>query len=437
MQGVEVRYAERDGRCIAFEVFGEGPCDVLVHQVCYPIDLTWELPQLASFMEALGSFARVIAFDSRGAGASDPIHDQGVATLEGWCDDVLAVLDAAGADRVTSLDMTTGIGGVILAATYPERLRSLIVTHLRTSSPEVRNMTPQQLNAAARGYLGVESLEVMNPRVAHDPVLRDWWGRAHRLLLSPETARDFFEWSGRMDVGHVLPSVWVPTLVLHRRDNRVFEIEASRALARQIPQSRFVELPGSETDVFLGDTSPVLAEIREFLAQPDVAVADDRPLATVLFTDMVASTEQLAARGDSAWRRVLDDHDRTVSRIVSSYRGRLVRTTGDGILATFDGPARAVRCALAVHDAAHDQGITLRAGLHTGEIELRASDIAGIAVHIASRIAALAQPNEVLVSRTVVDLTAGSGLRFEARGEHELKGVPGTWPTFAAHANED
>jgi class 3 adenylate cyclase len=183
----------------------------------------------------------------------------------------------------------------------------------------------------------------------------------------------------------------------------------------------------------LGDTAPVLAEIGRFLAESDVATAQDRPLATVLFTDMVASTEQLAAAGDDAWRRLLDSHEAIMDRIVAEYRGRVINHTGDGLLATFDGPARAVRCAAAILAAAHDQGITLRAGLHTGEIELRTSDVAGIAVHIASRIAAMADPNEILVSRTVVDLTAGSGLQFEPRGEHQLKGVPGTWPTFAAN----
>jgi class 3 adenylate cyclase len=436
VQGVEVRYAERDGKCLAFEVFGDGPCDVLVQQVCYPIDLTWDLPQLASFMATLGSFARVIAFDSRGEGASDPISDPGAATLEGWCDDVLAVLDAAGADRVTCFDMTLGVGGAILAATYPDRVRSLILMHLRTSVPETRDMSPAELRAAARAWVGIESLETMNPRVAHDPVLRDWWGRAHRLLLSPEAARDYFEWSTRMDVGPVLPSVRVPTLVLHRRDNHIYDIEGSRAMARQIPQARFVELSGSETDAFLGDTGPLLAEVREFLAEPDADLAHDRPLATVLFTDIVSSTEQLVARGDEGWRRFLDDHERTMNKLVTKYRGRLVKTTGDGILATFDGPARAVRCAVALGRAAHDQGITLRAGLHTGEIELRASDIAGIAVHVASRIAALAGPNEILVSRTVVDLTAGSDLDLRPVGEHQLKGVPGSWTLFKIHPTD-
>ena len=433
VRGVGVRYAERDGKCLAFEVFGDGPCDVLVHQICYPIDLTWELPQLASFMRALGGFARVIAFDSRGEGASDPISDPGAATLEAWCDDVLAVLDAAGADRVTCFDMTNGVGGVMLAATYPDRVRSLIVTHLRTSFPENRDLSEEQRSAAARAFLGIESLEAANPRVAHDPVLRDWWGRARRLLLSPEAARGYFEWGARMDVGPLLSSIRVPTLVVHRRDNRAFDIEVSRAAASQIPSARFVDLPGSETDPFLGDTAPVLAQIERFLAEPEVGVGHDRVLSTVLFTDIVASTEQLAARGDDAWRRVLDDNDQTTGRVVADHRGRVVKQTGDGILATFEGPARAVRCATALLDAAANHGITLRAGLHTGEIELRASDVAGIAVHIAARIAALADPNEILVSRTVVDLTAGSGLRFEPRGDHQLKGVPGDWALFTTH----
>jgi class 3 adenylate cyclase len=224
----------------------------------------------------------------------------------------------------------------------------------------------------------------------------------------------------------------VPTLVMHRRENRVWDIATSRVAASKIQGARFVELPGSETDIFLGDTAPVLAEIEGFLREPETALAHDRVLATVLFTDIVASTEQLAASGDDAWGRALDEHDRTMDRLVARYRGRLVKSTGDGILATFDGPARAVRCAAELLDAAAAQGITLRAGLHTGEIEIRPTDVIGIAVHTANRISSLAEPSEILVSRTVVDLTAGSGLQFEPRGEHQLKGVPGTWPTFAA-----
>jgi class 3 adenylate cyclase len=346
-------------------------------------------------------------------------------------DYVHAVLAAVQASRVVLFD-ATGSSGVQAAATYPQHIQSLIVVNLRASFPELRLMSAGERAKRAKGLSGIESLEFHNPRVAHDPDIRRWWGRARRLLTSPEVALAQLEIGVRVDLEAILPSVRVPTLVLHRRDNQVFDIETSRVTASRIPDARFVELPGSESDLFLGETAPVFAAIEDFLAEPDTNVARERPLATVLFTDMVASTEHLAARGDEAWRRLLDDHDKTMSRIVAQYRGHLVRTTGDGILATFDGPARAVRCAAELLDAANHQGVTLRAGLHTGEIELRPSDIAGIAVHIASRIADIATPGQILVSRTVVDLTAGSGLQFEPRGEHELKGVPGTWPTFSA-----
>ena len=243
------------------------------------------------------------------------------------------------------------------------------------------------------------------------------------------------EWTARIDVESALSAVRVPTLVLHRRENRRWDLETSRAAASQIPDARFVEFPGSETPMFLGDSGPVLAEIEQFLNESEADVELDRPLATVLFTDLVASTEQLAARGDTAWRRLLDEHDKVTDRIVGEFRGRVIKQLGDGILATFDGPARAVRCAGALRTAANEQGLTLRAGLHTGEIELRSADVTGIAVVISQRISAVADPNEILVSRTVVDLTAGSGLEFTPRGEHQLKGVPGTWRTFAAPAS--
>jgi class 3 adenylate cyclase len=314
---------------------------------------------------------------------------------------------------------------------YPQRIQSLILTNLRASYPELRMMTAAQRERFAKTLHGIRSLEVGNPRVAHDPVLRQWWARARRLRTTREDQRAQVEWAVGVDNESVLPTVRVPTLVLHRRDNRMFDIEASRAAANLMPNATFVELPGSESDLFLGDTGQVFAAIEEFLSEPQVESTLDRPLATVLFTDMVASTEQLAARGDAAWRQVLDNVDRAMDRIVAKYRGRVISHSGDGMLATFDGPARAVRCATRLLEAAREQGLTLRAGLHTGEIELRASDVAGIAVHIASRIITLAEANEILASRTVVDLTAGSDLEFEPRDEHELKGVPGTWPIFA------
>jgi class 3 adenylate cyclase len=421
---------------MAYEVFGTGPVDVILGQAFCPIDLIWYLPQFASFMEALGGFARVIVFDGLGEGASDSFFFLEATTVEAIADQLSAVLDAAHVDRATFFDMAYGVNAVTFAAMHPQRVRSLILSHLRPSFPEVRDLSPEQLEEFARSYrYDIESLELQNPRLAHDPQLRQWWGTAHRLLMSPETLLQNLMFAARIDLEPVLPAVQAPTLVLNRRESRAADIELSRAAASKIPGARFVELPGSETSLFLGSTAPVLAEIEKFLREPEITASPDRVLATVLFTDIVASTEQLSASGDDAWGRTLDEHDRTMERLVAGYRGRVVKSTGDGILATFDGPARAVRCATEMIEAAAQQGITLRAGLHTGEIEIRPSDVIGIAVHTANRISALAEPSEILVSRTVVDLTAGSGLQFEPRGEHQLKGVPGTWPIFAAASN--
>ena len=430
----EVRYAELDGDFLAFSVFGDGPIDLAIAQSRFPIDLMWGLPQLAAFMEALGRLARVIVWDARGVGASDPLRgDTTAANAEKFADDAVAVLDAAESDRVTIFEMGSATS-VAFAATYPERVRSLILVNFRLSFPEVQG-SGAELKRLALKLRSPERLRFENPRSAHDPVLQRWWGHAMRLANSPEGMVRNLVSAQHADVYNVLPAmgtIRTPTLVLHRRDNRVWDIETSREAASRLPNARFVELPGAENDIFLGDTAPVLAEIEQFLRKPETEPVTDRVLSTVLFTDMVASTEQLAARGDDAWRRALDHHDSTMDRIVSEYRGKLVKTTGDGIVATFDGPARGVRCAAELLDAANRQGITLRAGLHSGEIELRPADIAGIAVHIASRIASLAQAREVLVSRTVVDLTGGSGLHFESRGDHKLKGVPGTWAIYAA-----
>jgi class 3 adenylate cyclase len=430
VRDAEVRYAERDGDYLAFSVFGEGPQDLAVTQSRFPIDLMWELPQLASFMEALGRMARVIVWDGRGFGASDPVAAAGPYTAEISAEDRRAVLDAADSDRVTMFEMSGSSASAIFAATYPERVRSLIEVNLRASYPELHSLSAKQRKKLAVRFRSPEQLRVENPRVAHDPGLQRWWVRAARLVSSPEQMARNME--GALDVTDVLPSIHVPTLVLHRRDNRVWDLETSRAAAALMPNARFVELPGAENDIYLGDTTPVLTEIERFLAEPEAKVVSDRVLATVLFTDMVASTEQLAERGDDAWRHLLDDYEKSTDRIVAEYRGRVVKQTGDGILATFDGAARAVRCAAALLEAANLQGITLRAGLHTGEIELGPKDVVGIAVHIANRISALADANEILVSRTVVELTGGSGLRFQPRGERQLKGVPGNWPTFAA-----
>jgi class 3 adenylate cyclase len=321
---------------------------------------------------------------------------------------------------------------VVFAGTYPQRTRSLILTHFRASFPELRGLNEDQRRKLARRLATTEGLRTENPRLAHDPELQRWWGRAHRLMNSPHATAESMELAAIADVSSVLHSVRVPTLVVHRRDNQVWDLETSRAAAGGIAGARFVELPGSEVSIFLGDTAPLLDAIEQFLREDEQVVAEDRPLATVLITDIVESTEQLVAVGDDAWRQSMDAHDHVVDRAVSAHRGRVVKHTGDGVLATFDGPARAVRCAEAIRDALAERGIVVRSGLHTGEIELRQTDVAGIAVHVASRVAALAGPGEVLASRTVVDLTAGSGITFDPRGEHQLKGVPGVWPIFAA-----
>jgi class 3 adenylate cyclase len=437
VRDAEVRYVERDGDYLAYTVFGKGPYDLAVAPNSVPIDLMWQFPQFAVFMEALGRMARVIAWDSRGFGSSDPVRDPQAAWSEEYADDVCAVLDAAGSDRATIFEMTTAGATMSFAATYPERVRSVIAVNLRSSWKKFLELSASQRKHLAMKLRSPEWLRVENPREAHDPVVQEWWGRACRLANSPSEMARSIEVAAHDDYSTALPLIRVPTLVLHRRDNRVWDVATSRAVASRIPGSRFVELPGAESAIFLGDTAPVLSEIGAFLREPETTPTHDRVLATVLFTDIVASTEQLAASGDDAWGRTLDEHDRTMERLVTRYRGRIVKSTGDGILATFDGPARAVRCAAEMIDAAGQQGITLRAGLHTGELELRPTDVVGIAVHTANRIAALAQPSEILVSRTVVDLTAGSGLQFEGRGDHELKGVPGSWPIFVARVREE
>lgn len=430
----EVRYAVRDGHSLAFEVFGDGPCDLVLLQSACPIDLLWDLPQLATFLERLGGLARVIAYDPRGQGASDRNPHIGAANMEHNCDDLLAVLDEVGSDRASILSLHGGTVAVMFAASYPERVQSLIVAHLRLSYPEFRTLSAEQRVTLARVLTTTQSLRAENPRVAHDPVLQQWWGRARRLLNPPdETARNI-EVAASIDVEAAARAIRIPTVVLHRRDNRIWDIGVSRAATTRIAGARFVELPGAETDIYLGDTTEVLAEIEQVLREERPS-STDRSLATVLFTDIDASTEQLAAVGDRAWRQILDEHDTTVDRVVVEHRGRVVKRMGDGLLATFDGPARAVRCAAAIRGAVAEHGRSVRSGLHTGEIELRDDDVVGIAVHIASRVAGLASPGEIFVSRTVVDLTAGSGIAFEPRGDHNLKGVPGEWPIFAATAS--
>jgi class 3 adenylate cyclase len=429
MRESEVHFVEHEGTSLAYTVFGTGPVDLLVQQALFPIDLMWDLAPLAAFLERLGRIARVIMFDTRGAGASDPLPEL-AAAVEKQADEILAVLDAAGSTRPSMLDLAYGTTGVALAATYPERLRSLVIYDQRTSFPYLRGATEVQLRKLARALVGVRALQAENPRLAHDPDLQRWWGRARRLMNSPAEKARAMEWAAAIDVSAILPAVRTPVLVLHRRENRMISVDQARETASAFPNARFVEIPGDEAAAFLGDTETTLREIEAFLAEDDHARDDDRPLATLLFADIVGSTEQLARVGDAPWRATLDRFDSIVEAAVAAHRGRVVNRAGDGVLAVFDGPARAVRCGASLRDALTADGCTLRVGLHTGEIELRGADVAGIAVHVASRISDEAAPGQVVVSRTVVDLTAGSGLTFEPLAVRSLKGVPGEWSLF-------
>jgi class 3 adenylate cyclase len=383
----------------------------------------------------------LILFDKRGSGSSDNVSVDALATLEHWSDDVVTVLNAVGSQRAAVLAAIVGSPiALLFAATHPDRISVLVLVNAAARIPadsDYPGLSPESVEdrvaAFSRTWGTGATVDLLAPSMSSDEAFRSWFARFCRVGNPPGMATAVFRAQLATDVRSALPLVQAPTLVIQRADVDVVATAAQgRYIAEHIPGARYVELPGRDPLPYVGDAVAVLEEIEEFLTGERSHMSTDRVLATVLFTDIVASTEQLATVGDDVWRHVLDDHDRTMSHLVDDYRGRVVRSTGDGILATFDGPARAVRCAAALLEAARAQGITLRAGLHTGEIELRPPDVAGIAVHIASRVASLAEGNEILVSRTVVDLTAGSGLDFEARGEERLKGVPGTWPIFAA-----
>jgi pimeloyl-ACP methyl ester carboxylesterase len=322
VRDVEVDYAVRDGAGIAYEVFGSGSVD-LVFSGRFPIDLMWDLPQLAYFLDALGKVARVIAYDNRGYGASDPLPTtDGAAGTESAAADLLAVMDAVGCDRASLLNLYGATHVVFFAATYPERVRSLIVAHLRTSYPELRGFSMEQRKKMARALATTRALRSENPRVAHDPVLQRWWERARRLGSSPEATARQMEWAADIDVESVLGSVRAPTLVLHRRDNHLWDLETSRAATARIPNARFVELPGSEMDVFLGDTAPALAEITRFIRQEEAIIGDERPLATVLFTD-------IADRRNSSLRQAIGPGGKC-SMTTTRPSTEPSRLTGDG-----------------------------------------------------------------------------------------------------------
>lgn len=435
----ETRYARAGDVRVAYQIVGEGRRDlVLVPGFVSHLELVWEYPPYERFMRRLASFARVIVFDKRGSGLSDPVG--AAATVEERIDDIRAVMDAAGSESADVFGWSEGaLMAAVFAAGFPERVSALVLYgsfargtpaegYPWASPPEAWELALQEDEEEFWGQ-GV-SLLMVAPSAFEDEALVRWWARFERQSMSPTMARAALRLCMELDIRDVLPTIRVPTLVVHRTDD-VLPVEGARWLAEQIQDARFVELPGDDHWPWISEPDEIVDEVDEFLTGERHESEPDRVLATVLFTDIVGSTERAAALGDRRWRDLLDQHDRLVRRELERHRGRAVKTTGDGVLATFDGPARAINCARAICERVRPLGIEARAGVHTGECELRNGDVGGIAVHIGARVADMAGPGEVVVSGTVKDLVVGSGLAFSERGTHSLKGAPGEWPLYA------
>ena len=393
---------------------------------------------MAQTFERYGRIGRIIAFDKRGTGLSDRVPLDRLPSLDERIDDITAVLDAAGSSSAVLFGQNHGSPlAILFAATFPERTKALILLDAFARfarAPDYPWGFPPELAPRVVAHMEEHwdephALRQIAPSYADDPEAREWWTTMQRMSVSPGAAVALWEMNLTTDVRDVLPAIHVPTLVLIATAGRLIDPGCGRHLAEHIAGARLVELP-DEGAGFFADTQTGDA-VEEFLTGRAPSTPTDRVLATVVFTDIVDSTKHLAELGDRAWRDVLDRHDSLIDRALERYRGRKVNPTGDGMVATFDGPARAVQCACAIRDGVAALGIEVRAGVHTGEIELRGDDIGGIAVHLCARVSALGQPGEVLVTRTVTDLVAGSGLQFAARGEHELKGIPGAWTLFA------
>ncbi len=429
----ETRYAANGDVHLAYQQYGEGDIDIVIVGGWFQhLELIWEHEPAVRLSRRLGASARVLNFDRRGMGMSDPVDR--APTLEERMDDLQAVMDAAGVERaVLFAHSEGGPMSVLFAATHPERVQALVLYGAMARTTETEDY-PYAVPAEALLEAGRElinpfwgqgaTVEVAAPSVADDPDVRAFFGRMERASSSPRLLQQSFLAFIDTDVTDVLPSIRVPTLVLHRRYDRLVDVRAGRWLAERIPGAKFVELPGGDHNFWYDGVDLVVGEVEEFLLGGRRDPEPDRLLMTVLFTDVVDSTEQAAAVGDGRWRDTLAAHQRSVRSALARHRGREVKNTGDGFLATFDGPARAIRCAQAIVAAAAEDGLAVRAGVHTGEVELLGDDIGGIAVHVGSRVAALAAPGEVLTSSTVKDLVAGSQIEFSDRGEQELKGLP-------------
>ena len=438
----ETRYARSGDVSIAYQVIGDGPTDlVYVPGWVSNVELMWDDPTLARFLRRLGSFARLITFDKRGTGLSDGVSLSALPDLEARMDDLRVVMDAAGSEKATVFGHSEGgVLSILFAATHPDRITKLILTGAyakrirsddypwaptREERVDVAESTLQSWGTGA-------DLNEMAPSRADDPAFRAWWGRYQRLSASPRAASALIAMNSQADVTGVLRAVTAPTLLLYRTHDADVTVEEGRYIAGAIDGSRFVELDGADHLFWAGDSDRMLDEIEEFVTGSLGSSDPDRRLVTILFTDIVASTKRAAELGDQGWRALLGRHNQIIRDELARWRGVEIGTTGDGFLATFDGPARAINAALAIPAAISTIDLEVRCGAHTGLVEIIDDDVAGLAVHIGARIGALADPGEVLVSSTVKDLVAGSGFTFEDRGRHVLKGVPDDWQVYAA-----
>jgi pimeloyl-ACP methyl ester carboxylesterase len=434
----ETRYAKSGDLSVAYQVIGDGPRDLIfVPGIISHVEFFHELPGYTEFLEGLASFARVVVLDKRGNGLSDRV--MGASSLEDRMDDIRAVMDAVGSKKATLFGVSEGGPiSLLFAATYPARVESIVLYetfvryggvpgHTDVWEPDAhREFTDFMLERYGTGWslLGFGTSRIEEPRTVA------LWGQAERLSNSPGGVRAMYEALLETDVHAALPSVQAPCLVVHGTTMSMFE-QQSRYLAEHLPNARLVTLDGVDHFPWFADVDKVVSEVEEFVTGARSAVADERVLATLLFTDIVGSTEQAAMMGDRRWHEVIESYYGLIRRCVERFRGHEVSTEGDGFIARFEGPARAVSCARAIREGVQGLGVEIRAGVHTGEIELRGDEVTGLAVHIGARVIALAGPSEVLVSRTVKDLVVGSGIEFSDRGTHELKGVPDTWQLFA------
>jgi pimeloyl-ACP methyl ester carboxylesterase len=439
-------YARNGDINIAYQVVGDGPIDIVMTPgYISHLDLWWTIPETTAFLRRLASFSRLIIYDKRGTGLSDP--SPAVPALEERMEDLHAVLNAVGSERAALFGISEGGPmSVLFAATYPDRASALILygsfaklTPNRDYFPELQPVFDDirvKLDDVVAHWGEGKSIDVFAPNYADDPAQRRLWGFYERAAASPGMVRSLLDALVKIDVRHVLSAIRIPTLIMHRADDMAPPADASRYMAERIPNARYVELEGIDDVPWLGDGDALIDEIEEFLVGAKRTAEPERALATVLFTDIANSTMHASEIGDRRWREVLDQHDTITRRHLASFGGREVKHLGDGFLLSFDGPARAIRCARAIADDVTTVGIELRAGVHTGECEMRGSDIGGMAVHIGARVAAKAKPNEVLVSAAVRDLVVGSGIEFADRGVHDLKGVPGDWQLLAVGQEE-